>query len=187
MQASPEINRGHMHLRSQLRSPKLLSLFDYWSEKRGGQPFILRSQLQPAEITALLPLIFILDVEQAPPRYRIRLMGTQIAARFGGDHTGRYMDELDFGAIKTQVLAGYDRVVDRAEPDWAFAEFTQQGRGLVQAERLALPMSAGGSTVDQILGVVVHVPLEERGIPGRYKNALRPTGGIAFGKATASD
>lgn len=187
MDANPEINRGDMHLRSQLHSPELRSLFDYWDEKRGGQPFMLRSQLQPAEITALLPLVFILGVEQAPRRYLIRLMGTEIAARFGGDHTGRYMDELDFGAIKNQVLAGYDRVVDQAEPDWAFTEFDKHGRGLVQAERLALPMSADGSTVDQILGSVVHVPLDAPDLPERYKNAPWPASRKGRQQAAAID
>lgn len=158
-------------VRSRIRTPALRSLFDYWNKKRGEQRFILRSQLEPGEIAPLLPLVFILEVQREPRRYLIRLMGTEIVTRFGGDYTGRYMDELDLGAIKEQVLAGYDHVVDRVEPHLEFAEFTQQGRGTIQAERLALPMSTDGQTIDLILGSVIHVPLGALGLPKAIRKA----------------
>lgn len=158
-------------VRSRIRSPALCSLFDYWNKKRGEERFILRSQLEPGEIAPLLPLIFILDVEQEPRRYRIRLMGTEIATRLGGDYTGQYVDELDFGAIKNQVLAGYDHVVDHAEPYLNFSEFTPSGRSRIQAERLALPMSTDGQTIDLILGSVIHVPLGALGVPKAIRKA----------------
>ena len=158
-------------VRSRIRTPALRSLFDYWNEKRGGQRFILRSQLKPGEITPLLPLVFILEVQQKPRRYLIRLMGTEITTRLGGDFTGRYVDELDFGAAKQQVLAGYDHVVDCAEPHLNVSEFTQSGRTRIQAERLALPMSTDGLTVDLILGSVIHVPLGALGIPKAIRKA----------------
>lgn len=158
-------------VRSRIRTPALRSLFDYWNKKRGEQRFILRSQLEPGEITPLLPLVFILEVQREPRRYLIRLMGTEIATRIGGDYTGRYMDELDLGAIKKQVLAGYDHVVDHVEPHLEFAEFTQQGRGRMQVERLALPMSTDGQTIDLILGSVIHVPLGALGLPKAIRKA----------------
>lgn len=164
-------NNQTSDMRSRIRTPALLSLFDYWNEKRGEQPFMLRSQLEPSEIVSLLPLVFILEVEQEPRRYLIRLMGTEIVTRFGGNHTARYIDELDLGEIKNQVLAGYDHVVDRAEPHLEFAEFTQRGRGRMQVERLALPMSTDGLTVDCILGSVIHVPLDALGLPKKIKKA----------------
>ncbi len=152
-------------VRSRIRTPVLRSLFDYWNEKRGDQRFLLRSKLEPREIASLLPLVFILEVQREPRRYLIRLMGTEIVTRFGGDYTGRYMDELDLGAITKQVLAGYDHVVDHVEPHLEFAEFTQRGRGRIQAERVALPMSTDGLSIDLILGSVIHVPLGALGIP----------------------
>jgi hypothetical protein len=158
-------------VRSRIRTPALRSLFDYWNKKRGEQRFILRSQLEPSEIAPLLPLLFILEVQQKPRRYLIQLMGTEIVTRFGGDYTGRYMDELDLGAIKKQVLAGYDHVVDHVEPHLEFAEFTQRGRGRIQVERLALPMSTDGLTVDLILGSVIHVPLDALGLPKTIRKA----------------
>ena len=153
------------------RTAELSSLFDYWNAKRGERRFILRSQLDPREITALLPLVFILDVQHEPRRYLIRLMGTQIARRFGGDYTGHYLDELDFGTAKEQVIADYGHVVDKVEPHLAFAEYRQPGRGRIQAERLALPMSTDGLKIDCILGSVIHVPLGARDIPEAYRKA----------------
>lgn len=158
-------------VRSRIRTPALRSLFDYWNKKRGKQRFILRSELEPGEITPLLPLVFILEVQREPRRYLIRLMGTEIATRLGGDYTGQYMDELDFGAAKKQVLVGYDHVVDYAEPHLSFSEFTKSGRGRIQAERLALPMSTDGLTIDLILGSVIHVPLGALGVPKAIRKA----------------
>lgn len=153
------------------KTPQLRSLFDYWNRKRGRRPFILRSELEPREIMSLLPLIFILDVQNDPRRYRIRLMGTEIVQRFGGEYTGRYLDDLDFGAAKAQVLADYDRVADSVEPHLAFSEYAQQGRGRIQAERLALPMSTDGRYADRVLGAAIHVPFSAPDIPLAYRIA----------------
>ena len=160
-------------VRSRIRTPALRSLFDYWDGKRGDQRFLLRSQLEPREIASLLPLVFILKVQQEPRRYLIQLMGTEIVAQVGGDYTGRYLDELDLGEIKEKVLAGYDHVVDRVEPHLEFAEFTQRRRGKMQVERLALPMSTDGEKIDLILGSVIHVPLNALGRPKAAKKKAR--------------
>lgn len=169
MTKPPSDQTADMH--SRIRTPALRSLFDYWNEKRGEQRFILRSQLEPHEITPLLPLVFILEVQRAPRRYLIRLMGTEIATRLGADYTGQYMDELDLGENKKQVLAGYDHVVDYVEPHLNFSEFMQSGRGRMQVERLALPMSTDGLTIDLIFGSVIHEPLDALGVPKAIRKA----------------
>lgn len=144
-------------------APPLRALLDYWNRKRAGRPFILWPALNPREIQPLLPLVFILDIEDRPRRYRIRLMGTGVVGRFGGEFTGRYMDELDFGPAKAQVLADYDFVADRVAPHHAFSEYLQQRGCRMRVERLALPMSTDGRAVDRILGAVLHTPC---GVPG---------------------
>jgi len=151
------------------KTPQLRSLLDYWNRKRGRRLFIRRSELEPREIVSLLPLIFMLDVQNDPRRYRIRLMGTEVVQRFGGEYTGRYLDELDFGATKAQVLVDYGRVADSVEPQLAFSEYAQQGRGRIQVERLALPMSTDGRHVDRVLGAAIHVPFCVPDIPLAYR------------------
>lgn len=142
------------------RTPQLRALLDYWNTRRSERPFIPWSALHPRDILPLLPLVFILDIEDRPRRYRIRLMGTGIVNRFGGEFTGRYMDELDFGAAKARVLADYDLVADRVAPHLAVSDYVQKKSGLrIQAERLALPMSSDGHRADRILGAVMHTPL----------------------------
>lgn len=140
------------------RTPQLRALLDYWNAARGERPFLLWPALHPHEIVELLPLVFVLDVEARPRRYRIRLMGTEIVKRFGGEFTGRYMDELDFGTAQAQVLADYDLVADRVAPHLAFSDYHQADGRHIRAERLALPMSTDGRRADRILGAVVHVP-----------------------------
>lgn len=153
---SPAKSSGDSGLRP--RTPQLRTLFDYWNAGRGDLPFILWSELQPRDIQPLLPLVFILDIERDPRRYRIQLMGTEIVKRFGGEFTGHYMDELNFGEAKAQVLADYDWVADRVKPHLAISDFIQTGDRRIHAERLALPMSSDGRQADRILGAVVHIP-----------------------------
>jgi hypothetical protein len=157
---SPSLPPDHGNPTLRPRTPQLGALLDYWNNGRGDQPFILWRDLHPRDILPLLPLVFILDVEARPRRYRIRLMGTEIVKRFGGEFTNCYMDQLDFGTAKAQVLADYDLVADRATPHLALSDYFQKESGLrLQAERLALPMSSDGRQADRILGAVMHIPL----------------------------
>ncbi len=55
--------------------------------------------------------VFLIDVEEEPRRYRIRLMGTALVHWSGRDLTGCHVDE-----ITDQVLAALDELVMIWEP-----------------------------------------------------------------------
>ena len=73
---------------SQLVEPVLSRLFAYWDGKRGETRFPDRGQIDPVEIPALLPHLFLIDVRQDPFDLVFRLAGTALAANNGGDITG---------------------------------------------------------------------------------------------------
>src|SRR3546814_2382471 len=77
-------------------------------------------------IPAVLPNIGLFDVEDAPRRYRIRLMGTQIVTWYGCDITGRYLDEIDFGGRTGFTFSLLDQVVDRCVPGHMTGDYTKQ-------------------------------------------------------------
>lgn len=66
----------------------------YWRAKAHGRRLPARSNIDPAEITSLLPDIVLLNVEWEPFRCRIRLRGTR-AERFRpkGMNKDKYLDE----------------------------------------------------------------------------------------------
>src|SRR3546814_1218404 len=105
-----------MNFAQRIRTNALLVLYNYWKELRGSRPYPTRADIDPSMIPAVLPNIGLFDVEDAPRRYRIRLMGTQIVTWYGCDITGRYLDEIDFGGRTGFPFSLLDQVVDRCVP-----------------------------------------------------------------------
>jgi hypothetical protein len=79
---------------AQARMPSTRILLTYWrSACRDGVP-PKRTEIDPAAIKSILPLILLGDIEPAPFRVRFRLIGTGVAEFSRQDFTGQYLDEL---------------------------------------------------------------------------------------------
>lgn len=61
-----------------ISNPELRWLYEYWREKRSDRLAPTRAEMHSEELRALLPFIYIIDVADAPRRFRYRLVGTQI-------------------------------------------------------------------------------------------------------------
>jgi hypothetical protein len=73
----------------------LAALYAYWASKCGNRAMPSRADINPAEITSLLPNIFILEIRH-PLRFRFRLVGAMICQRWNQNNTGMWLDELNF-------------------------------------------------------------------------------------------
>src|SRR3546814_10391148 len=80
-----------MNFAQRIRTNALLVLYTYWKELRGSRPYPTRADIEPSIIPAVLPNTGLFDVEAAPRRSRIRLMGSQIVTGYRRDITGRYL------------------------------------------------------------------------------------------------
>ena len=111
-----------------------------WWRSTGAPPTV--SAFSPFVIpTRLLPNTTLFDVEEGPRRYRVRLMGTAIADHFGGDATGRYLDEVFAPAAYDIVRSGFDSPVATGTPHFAARVYnTMQGRE-ISFSRLVLPLA----------------------------------------------
>lgn len=107
-----------------IRSPLVRELDAYWTAKRAGRAMPRKSDIDPAEIKALLPYVLLGEFSVEPLRLRYRLVGTEVVAVYGVDFTGRWLDELDFGR--------------QVEPDWPaqYRRVFQSHRPLFGAARL---------------------------------------------------
>lgn len=138
----------------------LQSLQSYWQRKKGARVAPSRADIQPEEIPDILPYVMLIDlvgpsVDPGPRRLKYRLIGTEIDRVFGTGMTGRYLEDCDFDGLRALVVADYMSVVIEAAPSWTHWRFrTGQGR-LLEYERLALPLSADGSSVDMLLVGIV--------------------------------
>lgn len=144
------------------RHQALCRLYDYWQAKRAGAFAPPRTAVDPAEIRDLLPYIVLADVVGTPPRFRIRLAGTHVVEAYGEEITGRYADELDFNGIGPEVLAALQAVVRTGRPGVVRRDFVKQDGRPLRYERLVLPLSSDGVTVDKLFGGAVLEQLTDR-------------------------
>lgn len=166
--------------RAQLVIPEQRQLYDYWSERADGRPMPTRDDLSPRDIPRLLPCVSLIDIEQDTSRYRVRLAGTRLYDAYCGEITGKYVDELDWGANREYWLSSYRRVVQAALP----------AQGIVRAPReetehlvqfwLRLPLAGECGDVSMILSYDAFVPVSEAiSLAGELSSLERPAAQLA--------
>jgi hypothetical protein len=137
------------------RHDELKALLAYWQAKKGDRSAPARADLDPIEIPAIMPHLLLLDVEPRTRRVRFRLMGTAVTSGLGRDLTGRYLDDLPLNRTQRTMLEQYKRVIDTVEPACSAWEYTREDGRHVRFERLILPLSSDGATVDMLLAGIV--------------------------------
>jgi hypothetical protein len=153
------------------RHPTLRQLHGYWLKKKAGRFAPARRDIDPAELRDLLPCLFLVDVEGRPIRFRFRLVGTEIVESFGIDVTGRYVEEIGFSDRAPSVLAYYAAVVTTREPSCHIVRFTRGGGRHLTYERVILPLSSDGETVDMLLGGICFEEAYETSWPSAARRA----------------
>lgn len=133
----------------------LRRLLAYWLGKRGPRRAPARADIDPLEIASLLPHVMLIDVEHAPLRFRYRLVGTEVVRNLGADMTGRYLDEFVRLGQDAPMAAGFARVAAWGAPICEMWEYGRADGRHVRYERLALPLSHDGRTVDMLFGGAV--------------------------------
>ena len=138
-------------------NPKIREIYEYWLKIHPPQGLPGRQHFDPMEIPALLRYLRLLDVERPGPRFKVRVIGTQYAERFGRDATGCYLDEMFENFANSRFHRGLMEVIGMKRPIWR--------RGPLQwfcpeqysrVERIHLPLARDGETVDMVLTVTVY-------------------------------
>ena len=134
-----------------IRSEPLRALYDYWLEKRGPRRIPSRKQIDPLDIPQLLSGLILMDVDPEARRLKCRLVGTRVVEVYGSDYTGRFLDEIDFGDQRENVLTDYGQVVQTGMPN-VRERFFYNSRGVhFRMERLILPLSEDDQNVSQVM------------------------------------
>lgn len=128
----------------------LENLYAYWLAKRGFRIAPSRSAIQLD--AALLQDIVLVDVVGDPPRFRYRFCGTRLADYYGDNLTGKFLDEIDIGSVSVKMINFLTTIVRECRPQVIWARYTKQRDGrCIEFERIALPLSQDGKTVNMIL------------------------------------
>jgi hypothetical protein len=129
------------------------ALYDYWNKKRGRRAMPARREIDPLELPArLLPFLFMVDLSDDPPRWRYRLMGTEMVDRIGVDLIGRFHDDVLGTKYCTYLAPLNDEVFRHKHPIYTVTELrAKEGKALI-TKRLLLPLEHRGREPAIILG-----------------------------------
>jgi hypothetical protein len=126
-------------------------LYAYWDRVRNDRIAPRRFEIEPGQITSILPETFIAE-HVGVPGCRFRLVGTKICAQFGRELRGNDLLSL-FGTEDRDSLAALLRSVyrDATMGEVQFDAYTD-GHRQVKFEMILLPLIHTGNTVNRILG-----------------------------------
>jgi len=125
-------------------------IWEHWAKLRGGRPFPARSQLDPLDIRYALGNVVLVDLHGEPPRFRFRLIGSNITHRDRVDLTGRWIDELPGAEYRATILGRVQAVAADPRPLLVHNRALLDGRWR-DYEALWLPFAEDGVKVGLLL------------------------------------
>jgi hypothetical protein len=140
------------------------------SRRCGGIP--RREDLDPADIPALLPHLFIVEKIRDTDRFFFRLSGTAIRDIMGSENTRHFLDELLHGDDLASVSALFDQVLGQGVCIRSIEGLTYSDRSYLRVEILRAPLRAGDGECRLVLGCLSRIENDPRAIsgPGRVKD-----------------
>lgn len=141
----------------------LRSLYRYWRElaqAAGGLPSI--QAFDPLHLPKVLQHIWIVEVDPATQRFRVRLAGENINAIYGRNIGGQYFRDVYDPSDLDTIVARYGRCLSQPAVFRATGSVYAAAGRLTAGERLALPMLGRGGGTDTLLGATVYGGRSER-------------------------
>lgn len=129
-------------------------LLNYWKQARGDRRLPPWQEMEGRGFAGMISNLSLLDVSgsNGDTRFRVRFHGARVGEAYGStDCQGRYLDEILAPATRDAGLATYRHVVATGQPVYTSADITDIDGHLVHFERLLLPFSEDGETVNRIL------------------------------------
>jgi len=130
-----------------------LDLYAYWLAKRGPRAMPARSDIEAADIPALLPYLII--AERAGDQFHYRLVGSAIVRSVGYDATGvaagSYLADPK-AAVQARTI--FEDVFMNARPVFATGEFIFESGLHLNMSLLTLPLSKDGRIVNMSISTL---------------------------------
>jgi len=101
------------------------------------------------DFLTFLPYLVLVDVEEAPRRYRVRLVGTKVVDARGRDGTGDYYVKIEGVDLAVKRIEG---IIESREARFE-ADFpmTWSPKDFKIHSVLSIPLSSDGAKVDKIM------------------------------------
>ena len=109
----------------------------------------MRRNFEPMDFPIFLPFLVLVDVKEAPRRYRVRLVGTKVVDARGRDGTGDYYDEVDGANLAIKRI---EDIIESREPRFETdVPMTWSPKNFKIYSVLSIPLSSDGAKVDKIM------------------------------------
>lgn len=140
-----------------MQTKAVTALYDYWTRRRGERAVPLRSAIEPADIAAILPDVFILEHSRLhDPRFR--LAGTRFCAQFGRELKGTAFDALFAPDQRNRVARITENVMAHGAPAVLQVQLVDGTLETTDAEIVLLPLASKGRIADRIVGAFAPLP-----------------------------
>lgn len=140
------------------RDGDLRALLEYWLSIHPADRLPARRDFDPLEVPKALPRLVLTEVERDPYRFKVRLMGTAVAAAIGADFTGSYLDDVWPDAENQPLHLHRVEVAETGLPNYRYGFSPTPFRlDFAPVERIYLPLAGDGATVDMILAMAIHL------------------------------
>lgn len=131
---------------------KVRQIVEYWVAIHPSAGLPGRQHFDPLDVPALLPNIRLLDVVGKLPRFRVRLMGTQVREFMGEEQTGRWLDEVFPNLHGSVTHTELVKTVTMKKPRWRRGKpALAVDRNFLDMERCYLPFAQDGRNIDMLL------------------------------------
>ncbi|MCW5750354.1 MAG: PAS domain-containing protein [Alphaproteobacteria bacterium] len=131
---------------------RLVRLLEYWEGKRAGREMPRRSDIDPIEIPAILPILYLTEVGHEPFRVRFRLVGTEVVRLTGRDVTGRHVDESLYGENAAEILGFFRAACEHRRPVLVQGHaYWLHQKEWMRVTSLHLPLGSEGAHVGMVL------------------------------------
>jgi hypothetical protein len=127
-------------------------VLDYWGQKRGSRLAPTRADIDPADMTPLLPRVMLVDVSTDPLDFRFRLAGTGLFRIHGAELTNKRALDLEppaYGALIHRLYC--DALTRRAPIAHRLLIECQTRRSAYM--RIVLPLSEDNQAINRLMTV----------------------------------
>lgn len=154
-----------------IHDQRLLGLFQFWRAKLNGRRMPAGGEFDRPDLARWADNLMMIDVPGDIADFRIRWLGSSLAAMFGASRAGTGIEAMTSVGERSSVMPQYRVVIDTGMPAYYATEVELSQRGVVAQQKLILPLSNDGAKVDAVLaGIYPELPRSPR-------RAQRPVGG----------
>ncbi|WP_416896560.1 MAG: PAS domain-containing protein [Minwuia sp.] len=139
--------------------PLLDHMCRFWREANDGDVPV---RIEPFDVPAkLMPYVMLLDLEEEPRRLRVRLAGTAVCDKHGGELKGKTTDDFFLEDDARAVVDAALVAAETRQPTLARREYIGLDDRLWGYVRLILPLSSDGVKIDRFFKAVEPHTLHE--------------------------